>query len=648
MNKTIANPLPVSAVRVTDPFFAPRINVVRGQMLPYQWDALNDRLPGAEPSHSVENFRIAAGLSRGAHHGMVFQDSDLYKWLEAVAYVLAIEPDNALRAHADEAIGIMERAQRQDGYLNTYYQLNGIDRRWTNLQDNHELYCAGHLFEAAVAYYLATQTDKLLRIAVRYADLIDSVFGVDEGKMRGYPGHEVIEMGLVQLYRVTGEARYLKLAKYFIDQRGQSPLYFEEEAKKDNNRKFYWDKTYMRYQYYQAGKPVREQTVAEGHAVRAMYLYAGMADVAMETGDDELLSVCEALFTDIADRQMYITGAIGATEVGESFTYGYDLPNDTVYAETCAQIGLCFFAQRMLRHSADRRYADVLERALYNGVLSGMSLDGTRFFYVNPLEVTPIACEQDDLRRHVKPERQQWYTCSCCPPNLARIVCSAASYAYAAKGDTLYVHLYLGGELKARLDGLDVEMKIESGYPWKGEVRVRAMTAGRYALALRVPGWCRGWSVSINGERADAELDKGYIYLRCDWAAGDEVLLSLEMPVTLVRANPAIREDIGKLAVTRGPLVYCLEEADNGADLHQIALSHDTQFEVRHQPDLLNGVYTLHCSGVRLQSPGFENNALYAPADQALSTTPVPLTWIPYYAWANRGIGEMTVWVKEL
>jgi DUF1680 family protein len=579
---------------------------------------------------------------------MVFQDSDLYKWLEAVAYVLAIEPDNALRAHADEAIGIMEQAQLPDGYLNTYYQLNGIDKRWTNLQENHELYCAGHLFEAAAAYYLATFSDKILRVAIRFADLIDSVFGIEEGKMQGYPGHEVIEMGLVKLYRVTGEARYLKLAEYFINQRGQSPLYFEEEAGRDGNRAFHWQNTYMRYQYYQAGKPVRLQTVAEGHAVRAVYLYSGMADVAMETENDDLLGVCEALFADIADRQMYITGAIGASAVGESFTYGYDLPNDTVYAETCAQIGLCFFAQRMLRHSADRRYADVLERALYNGVLSGMSLDGTRFFYVNPLEVTPIACEQNDLLRHVKPERQKWYTCSCCPPNLARIVSSVASYAYAAKGDTLYVHLYLGGELKARFDGLDVELNVESGYPWSGDVRVRAMTAGRYALALRVPGWCRDWSVSINGEREDARLEKGYVYLRRDWAGGDEVLLTLGMPVTLVRANPAVREDIGKLAVTRGPLVYCLEEADNGADLHQIILSRDARFEVRQQPDMLGGVDTLHCAGARLRVPGFEGNALYAPADHPLSADPVSLTFVPYYSWANRGLGEMAVWIREV
>ena len=647
MDKRLTIPVPISQMHVTDSFFAKRMDVIRTHMLPYQWEALNDRLPDTEPSHSIENFRIAAGLGDGAYHGMVFQDSDLYKWLEAVAFAIETEPDYALRADADETIKVMEKAQLPDGYLNTYYQLNAPDKRWTNLQDNHELYCAGHLFEAAAAYHLATGTDALLNIALRYADLIDSVFGPEEGKLNGYPGHEVIEMGLIKLYRITGKSRYLRLAKYFIDQRGQSPLYFQAEAKKDNGRKFAWDATFMRYQYYQAGKPVREQTVAEGHAVRAVYLYSGMADVAMETGDDELFKVCDALFTNIATKQLYITGAIGATEVGESFTYDYDLPNDTVYAETCAQIGLCFFAQRMLQHSVDGRYADVIERALYNSVLSGMSLDGKRFFYVNPLELTPIACEQDDLRRHVKQVRQKWYPCSCCPPNLARMINSVTSYAYATGGDTLFVHLYLGGDLEVDLGSNNVKLSIHSGYPWNGDVLVRTRSAGRYTIALRIPGWCGNWIIRINGRHVDMKLEKGYAYLSRDWAAGDEAILSLEMPVVLMRANPAVREDIGKIAVTRGPLVYCLEETDNGADLHRIALATDAQFEIRHQPELLGGVTTLHCPGEQIRVHGFETDALYAPADRALYSDTVPLTWIPYYAWTNRSQGEMAVWVRE-
>ena len=405
-------------MQVTDRFFAPRIDLVRTQMLPYQWEALNDRLKDTEPSHCIENFRIAAGISRGEYHGMVFQDSDLYKWLEAVAYQLAVRPDPSLREAADSAIRLIGQAQTPEGYLNTYYQTHPDEKRFSNLQNNHELYCAGHLIEAAVAFAQAVGDTRLLDVARRYADLIDRVFGPEEGKLHGYPGHEIIEMALVRLFRLTGEERYLRLARYFIDQRGQAPLYFEEEARRDGNRDFVWNETFMRYQYYQAGKPVREQTEAEGHAVRAVYLYSGMADVAAETGDQTLFEACRTLFDNILSRRMYITGAIGSTHVGEAFTYDYDLPNESVYAETCAQIGLCFFAQRMLNSEMDGRYADVIERALYNSVLSGMSLDAKRFFYVNPLEVVPEACEKDDRLRHVI--RREAIRCICICISAAR------------------------------------------------------------------------------------------------------------------------------------------------------------------------------------------------------------------------------------
>ena len=645
--KPVAKPLPLTGMQVTDRFFAPRIDLVRTQMLPYQWEALNDRLKDTEPSHCIENFRIAAGISRGEYHGMVFQDSDLYKWLEAVAYQLAVRPDPSLREAADSAIRLIGQAQTPEGYLNTYYQTHPDEKRFSNLQNNHELYCAGHLIEAAVAFAQAVGDTRLLDVARRYADLIDRVFGPEEGKLHGYPGHEIIEMALVRLFRLTGEERYLRLARYFIDQRGQAPLYFEEEARRDGNRDFVWNETFMRYQYYQAGKPVREQTEAEGHAVRAVYLYSGMADVAAETGDQTLFEACRTLFDNIVSRRMYITGAIGSTHVGEAFTYDYDLPNESVYAETCAQIGLCFFAQRMLNSEMDGRYADVIERALYNSVLSGMSLDAKRFFYVNPLEVVPEACEKDDRLRHVKPQRQKWFGCACCPPNLARFLGSVPSYAFSAGGDTLYMHLYIGGEVRVALAHAEVHLSVESDYPWDGRVRLTVHTPGEYGIAVRISGWCRGYELKVNGESVSSEPVRGYVSLNRVWREEDMVELNLKMPVTLMRANPAVRADTGKLCVVRGPLVYSLEEADNGKDLHLLRLPLQTAFEVHDEPQLLGGIRTIRCNAFR-RSKSFAEGQLYAPVCGAEEMTETQLTWIPYFAWANREPGEMAVWIREV
>ena len=645
--KPVAKPLPLTGMQVTDRFFAPRIDLVRTQMLPYQWEALNDRLKDTEPSHCIENFRIAAGISRGEYHGMVFQDSDLYKWLEAVAYQLAVRPDLSLREAADSAIRLIGQAQTPEGYLNTYYQTHPDEKRFSNLQNNHELYCAGHLIEAAVAFAQAVGDTRLLDVARRYADLIDRVFGPEEGKLHGYPGHEIIEMALVRLFRLTGEERYLRLARYFIDQRGQAPLYFEEEARRDGNRDFVWNETFMRYQYYQAGKPVREQTEAEGHAVRAVYLYSGMADVAVETGDQTLFEACRTLFDNIVSRRMYITGAIGSTHVGEAFTYDYDLPNESVYAETCAQIGLCFFAQRMLNSEMDGRYADVIERALYNSVLSGMSLDAKRFFYVNPLEVVPEACEKDDRLRHVKPQRQKWFGCACCPPNLARFLGSLPSYAFSAGGDTLYMHLYIGGEVRVALAHAEVHLSVESDYPWDGRVRLTVHTPGEYGIAVRISGWCRGYELKVNGESVSSEPVRGYVSLNRVWREEDMVELNLKMLVTLMRANPAVRADTGKLCVVRGPLVYSLEEADNGKDLHLLRLPLQTAFEVHDEPQLLGGIRTIRCNAFR-RSKSFAEGQLYAPVCGAEEMTETQLTWIPYFAWANREPGEMAVWIREV
>ncbi len=636
----------IQKARIDDAFWSRTRETVRREGIPYQWRALNDMIPDAEPSYCMRNFRIAAGKEQGQHAGCVFQDSDIAKWLEGAAFSLRWHPDPELEATIDGAIDTVVAAQQPDGYLDTYYIIGGLDKRWTNLKDHHELYCAGHLLEAAVAYYQVTGKRVLLDAMIRYVDYIDSVLGPEEGKLHGYPGHPVIEMALMRLYAVTGDPKHLKLAKYFVDQRGQRPLFFKDEDERNHNV-FYWKDSYFQYQYYQAGMPLREQTEAQGHAVRAMYLYSGAADVARETGDAELADVCRRLWASTVRRRMYVTGAIGSSEYGEAFTFDYDLPNDTIYGETCAAIGLVFFARRMLALEAKGEYADVMERALYNGVISGMQLDGKKFFYVNPLEVLPEASLKDHGKCRVKVERQKWFGCACCPPNIIRLLASLEDYIYSVNGSEVYLHLYVGGGLETTVDGKPVRVDVRTNYPWDGDVAVTVKDAASFALKLRVPGWCRGWTLRVNGAAVTPEVKDGYVALDRAWAAGDVVELSLDMPVALVRANPRVYEDAGKVAVTRGPLVYCLEEADNTRNLHLIRLGNIApgDFEVAWKPDKLGGIVELTSPGLRESDAGW-GETLYSGVN-AVETSPAKLTWIPYYSWANRDPGEMRVWIRE-
>lgn len=632
-------------VHIDSPFWAQRQHIARTQGIPYQLEALNDRLADAELSHCVKNFRIAAGLDQGEFYGFPFQDSDLAKWLEAVAFSLMIQPDAGLERQADQMIDLIRAAQLPDGYLSTYYIINGLERRWTNLADNHELYIAGHMIEAGVAYAEATGKRVLLDVCIRLADHIDSVFGREEGKLHGYPGHPVIEMALVRLYEAVGDPKYLKLAKYFIDERGQEPLYFPNEAKTYGNP-VYRTEGYLGYRYYQADRPVREQNKVEGHAVRAAYLYCGMEDVARETQDSALHDTCKSLWRNMVDRNMYITGGIGSSSYGEAFTFDYDLPNDTAYAETCAAIGVMFWAQRMLRGEADGEYADVMERALYNGVISGMDLDGQRFFYVNPLEVVPEACREDYLRAHVKPVRQKWFGCACCPPNLMRLLTSLGQYIYAVDDRTAYIHLYIGSQAELDVANQRVKLQMESDYPWNGSVRIRVMPekTDRFCIAMRIPGWCHAHKISVNGEPLDVQTVRGYAHLDRIWRENDCIELSLEMKPTVIRANPRVREDAGKVAVMRGPMVYCLEEADNGENLHLLRISGQAEFSEQWEPELLHGVMLLSCDAERM--PLWADERLYTDEEPARSS-PCRIRWIPYYAWANRGVGEMAVWIRE-
>jgi hypothetical protein len=634
-------------VTVQDAFWDRYTRLVHEKVIPYQWEALNDRVPGAEKSHALENFRIAAGLAEGEFHGYVFQDSDVAKWLEAVAGRLATHPDPDLEARADEVIELLGKAQQPDGYLDTYYIVAQPGKRWTDERRRHELYCAGHLMEAAVTYAEATGKRRLLDITCRLADHICTVFGPAPGQKQGYPGHPVTELALVKLFHATGEPRYLALANYFVDERGRRPHFYDLEAAargESGHQDYYGDYIYA---YTQAHLPVREQEQAVGHAVRAVYLYAGMADVAMETGDATLAEACRRLWESVARKQMYVTGAIGSQEYGEDFSFDYDLPNDTMYAETCASIGLVFFAHRMLQMEPRGEYADVMERALYNGVLSGISLDGTRFFYVNPLQVWPEACTRHD-HRHVLPERQPWFGCACCPPNLARLVTSLGRYLYTRSEDCVWVHLYAGSDFRIELAGRPVRLVQTTAYPREEGTTLGFELEGsaEFTLALRIPGWCREPGLRINGVPQDlsAVLQDGYARLRRTWSDRDRIELSLPMPVERVRAHPAVRADAGRLALQRGPVVYCLEEADNGANLAALSLPEAAVPAVRHDPDLLGGTTVISLQGCRTDAAAW-GDALYAA--KAPAAVPVELRAVPYALWGNRGRGEMLVWIRD-
>ncbi len=677
MNKNkFSRGISLKKIHVTDKFLGQKMELVRKEVIPYQWEALNDRVEGAEPSFCMRNFRLAAELgerrrSQGQQslpvfsvtdfnplpesvdkmedrfYGFVFQDTDFSKWIEAVGYSLAQHPDPELEKVADEAIDVVCRAQYEDGYLDTYYIINDPSKRFTNLMDHHELYCFGHLTEGAIAYYEATGKDKLLRAVMRFADYIDSVFGPGEGKCKGYPGHEIAEMALGRLYEVTGEERYLRLEQFFVEQRGQKPYYFRQEQNRDwgENGRNSWELPGEKDYYHQAHLPVRQQKEAVGHAVRAVYLYTGMAQVAKYTEDEELKKACETLWKDIENRKMYITGGIGATPAGEAFSYKYYLPNDKMYNETCASIGLVFFARRMLEMEPKSCYADVMERAVYNGIPSGMALDGKSFFYVNPMEAEPEGCKEDPQRKHVALPRQKWFGCACCPPNLARLFSSIAQYAYSENEDTLWMHLYCGGELQKDVGESSVKISVKSAYPWEDQVKISfAMEKEtKFTYAVRLPGWCREPSVAVNGEPMPVEKAvEGYLYLSRQWRDGDEILLHFPMEPVFYQADTRVRADVGKAALMRGPVVYCVEEADNGPQLELLEADVARIPRAEWRKEKLGGIVQLRGRGRRIRPR--EGGQLYHPLmDYEYEETEI--TWIPYYSWCNRGAGEMKTYL---
>lgn len=645
-------------VKITSEFWGRYRNLVRTEMIPFQWNVLNDvagikiekeRLNDdgipSEKSHAMENFRIAAGRAKGTHYGWTFQDSDVYKWLEAVAYSLREKMDPELEKKALEVIDLIADAQEEDGYLDTFYSILGIQYRYQSLAGSHELYCMGHFIEAAVAYYVATGNEKVLSVAKKAADNIDDNFGPEDGKIHGYDGHEEIEIGLLRLFHVTGDNRYLNLAKYFLMERGKHPDFFREQAAKYEGPNALNGIEKAADTYFQNHKPILQQDTAEGHAVRVVYMCTALADLAATTGDAEIYEACKKLWNNITSRRMFITGGIGSTFHGESFTLDYDLPNDTMYCETCAAIGLIFFARQMLRIEPKAEYAEVMERALYNCALAGMALDGKHFFYVNPLEVNPAKSLKDPGKSHVKPVRPSWLGCACCPPNLARMITSLDDYVYTISDDFILINQYIDSDSSLKLKNGTVTIKQTTEYPWdeKDNIVIKNETKSVVRIGIRIPAWSSEASLKINGKVSEISKEDGYHYVEV--SAGDSMDVELTFPMEIKRnyCNPLVSEDIGKVAISRGPFVYCLEGVDNGTSLNCLRLPEDASFEYQYKADLLNGVGIINTAGKRLELS--KSRDLYTnsrPSEQDAS-----LTFIPYYAWANRGENEMEVWIRE-
>lgn len=623
---------------ITEGFWRKRMDVNRKNTLPIEHEQ-------CEKTGRIEALKLnwKPGMPNQPH---IFWDSDIGKWIEAAGYVLSEKRDKAIEKKVDDVIELIVKSQQKDGYINSHFTAVEPEKRWTNLRDLHELYCAGHLLEGAVAYYEATGKRKFLDAMCRYADYIGKTFGREKGQKRGYCGHEEIELALVKLFHATGEKKYLTLAKYFVDERGSNPYYFDTEAvQRGDDPKKFWFKG---YDYYQAHEPVRKQKKIAGHAVRAMYLYCAMADIAAETKDKSLLDACKAIWDDLVQKKMHITGGIGPTHANEGFTTDYDLPNESAYLETCAAIGLVLWAYRMFNAEPHPEYTDVMEKALFNGVISGVSYDGKTFFYGNPLASKPGfngngAYEAENF--HYR--RSEWFGCACCPPNIARILAYLPSLMYSMSGNEIYVHLFATGDAKLKLDSQAVSLRQKTEYPWNGKVSIEVLPEkkGNWTLSVRIPGWCRKASLTVNGKKVPITgiMKNGYAKLARVWEKGDKVELDLDMPVERIEAHPSSWHNCGRVALQRGPIVYCLEEVDNGKDLEDISLPRNSQLSAVKKP-LFGGIVTIKGKGLRRDRSNW-GKTLYSSEKSPLKACSIKA--IPYFLWANRKPGEMLVWIRE-
>ena len=574
-----------SHVKINDEFWSPRLQKHATATLPVCIDQIENR------TGRIRNFESAAN-GTGGHSGIFFDDSDVYKALEGMAYSLINNPDPELEKKCDEWIDKIAAAQQPDGYLFTFYTITGIDQRWSDM-DKHEMYCMGHLIEGAVAYYQATGKRKLLDVSIRVADHIMSIFG--PGKRHWVPGHEEIELALVKLSQVTGEKKYLDFAHWLLEERGHGHGLF-------GDRRI--------VSYYQDSVPVAQLSTISGHAVRCMYLFCGMADVAALKNDTAYIAALNRVWDNVVFRNMYITGGIGSSKHNEGFTEDYDLPNAEAYCETCASAGMVFWNMRMNQFTGHSKYIDVLERSLYNGVLAGVNLEGNRFFYVNPLE--------SDGNHH----REEWYGCACCPSQVSRFLPSIGNYIYGISDDAIWVNLYIGNTTTIPCKNEDVRLAMHTGLPWSGNVEIKIESNIKKEIRLRIPEWSKGYGIKVNGKTENPVIDKGYAVVKREWKAGDQITLMFDILIDVVAADSRVKANTGKRALQRGPLVYCLEEVDNKGIYETAALTPQTTCKETFNPSLLGGVITIEAQ---------TNGAIY--------------NFIPYYSWDNREAGKMKVWV---
>jgi len=628
-------PVAFTDVKLSDLFWTKRIETNRTVTIPASFAR-------CENTGRVKNFEMAAVQKGKFCTKFPFDDTDIYKTIEGASYSLAVHPDPKLNAYVDSMITIVSKAQEPDGYLYTARTIDPLHphewsgpERWVKEDDlSHELYNSGHMFEAASAHYLATGKRNFLNIALKNADLLVTTFG--PGKRHVAPGHEIVEMGLVKLYRIIGEKKYLSLAKFFIDERGKRS--YNKSSKDEWKNGMYW----------QNDEPVTEQQEAEGHAVRAMYLYSGMADVAALTGDKQYIEAIDRIWNNMVSKKIYVQGGIGAVPNGERFGDDYELPNTTAYNETCAAIGNVFWNERMFLLHGDSKYIDLLEKVLYNGLISGVGLDGKSFFYTNALQVTK-SFTHPALER----QRSGWFECSCCPTNIVRFLPSLPGYVYAERNDDLYINLFVSNTAKVFIHNKPVMISQQNNYPWDGLLNftIKPVTTDKFNIKIRIPGWVQNeaipsnlysfekksndnFSIKVNGKLVKCKVENGYAILSKNWISGDQIQLNLPMPVRKVDANAALTADAGKVAIQRGPIVYCAEWKDNTASISDLFIPKNTSFEPNYQAGLLNGVTVLKAEAEKEES-------------HTKIVVKTPLTLIPYFAWANRGEGEMKVWFPE-
>ena len=621
-----------SDVKITGPFWSERLDTVLTRTIPSQHRQLASfgMLDSLKLPQPVPPLRIP----RNRHNftTQIFWDSDVGKWVEAASYALSHRRDPVIEGQIESIVDDLEQSQAPDGYLNCWYLEREPQNRWTNLRDNHELYNAGHMLEGAVAYFHATGRDRFMKIMMRYMDHISAMFGPSHGQKRGYCGHQEIELALVKLYHATKIEKYLDLATYFINERGAQPHYFdiEREARGEAPETFLQGT----YEYSQSHIPVRAQTKVVGHAVRAMYMYTAMADLAAEHGDDGLKKACETLWADVTRTRMYVTGGFGPSASNEGFTRDYDLPNDTAYAETCASVAMVFWAARMLNLDLDGQYADILEQALYNNCMAGLSRDGTQYFYDNKL---------DSDGSH---QRWDWHPCPCCTMNVARLVASIAGYFYSVADSEIAVHLYGGAKTTLDVAGGKVTLTETSNYPWSGDISLTLDPEGTrdFTLALRIPNWAKGATAKVNGAPVLMAIERGYLKIIRKWARGDRVELSLPMPAERLYAHPDVRQDVGRVALRRGPLVYCVEQQDIAGSVTRLRLPADAALTSEWRGDLLGGISVVKADARQSDATKW-GTALYRNAPP--TELPSPLTAVPYFIWCNRGPNPMQVWLQE-